>query len=90
MPCITCKENMLLFLDRNDVTGFSTESPFSWEIFTLQYKICQITLFSHNCPPCKLKSLILIKLSIKNSSFSLQAGRSVAEIPGADDCQEDK
>ena len=90
MLCITCKENMLLFLERNDITGFSTESPFLWEIFALQYTICQITLFSHNSPPCKLKSLILINLSIKNSSFSLQAGRSVAEIPRAGNCQEDK
>ena len=90
MLCITCKENMLLFLERNDVTGFSAESPFSWEIFALHYKICQITLFSHSSPPYKLKSLILINLSIKNSSFSLQAGWHVAEIPGAGDCQENK
>ena len=76
MLCITCKENILLFLDRNDVTGFSAESPFSWEIIALQYKICQITLFSHNCPPCKLKSLILINLSIKNGPVMGRGGLS--------------
>ena len=90
MLYITCKENIFLFLERNDVTGFSAESPFSREIFTLQYKICQITLFSHNTAPYKLKLLILINLSIKNSSFSLQAARHVPQIPSAGDCQENK
>ena len=68
--------------------GSPGNTPFSPEIFALQYKICQITLFSHNTAPYKLKSLILINLSIKNSSFSLQAARRVPQIPSAGDCQE--
>ena len=83
MLCITCKENIFLFLEWNDVTGFTTESPFSSEIFAIQYKICQITLFSHNTGPYELNSLILINLTIKNASFSLQAGRSVTKILSA-------
>ena len=77
-------------MERNDVTGFTTEFPFSSEIFAIQYKICQITLFSHNTGPYELNSLILINLTIKNASFSLQAGQSVTQILGAGDYLEDE
>ena len=70
--------------------GFTTESPFSSEIFAIQYKICQITLFSHNTRPYELNSLILINLTIKNASFSLQAGQSVTQILGAGNYLEDE
>ena len=90
MLCITCKENIFLFLERNDVMGFTMESPFSSEIFAIRYKICHITLFSHNTGPYELNSLILINLTIKNASFSLQAGRSVTQILGAGDYLEEK
>ena len=93
MLCITCKENIspiFLFLEGNDVTGFSMESASSPEIFVLQLIIWQMTLFSNKTAPYQLKSLILIKLSIKNSSFSLQATLAAPETVFAGDYQENK